>query len=39
MGGHLRSLSKVCKTMMKPGVKFLDLFIVKNIREITLFTA
>jgi len=27
-----------CKTIIKPGVKFLDLFILKNIRVITLFT-
>lgn len=38
-GFHLRSLPKVGRTIMKPGVKFLDLFILWNMRETTLLTA
>ena len=38
-GFHFRSLPKVWRTMIKPGVKFMDLFCLKNIRETTLFTA
>lgn len=37
-GFHLRSLPKVCKTIRKPGVKFLDLFICWNMRKTTLLT-
>ena len=35
-GFHLRSLPKVWRTMIQPGVKFLDLFILKNMWKITL---
>ena len=38
-GFHFKSLPKVWRTMIKPGVKFMDLFCLKNIRETTLFTA
>ena len=37
-GFHFRFLPKVFSTIINPGVKFLDLFIWKNIRETTLLT-
>lgn len=37
-GFHFRSLPKVCRTQMKPGVKSSDLFCLWNIRETTLLT-
>ncbi len=37
-GFHFKSLPKVWRTMIKPGVKFMYLFSLKNICETTLFT-
>ena len=33
-----KSLPNVCRTIINPGVKFLDLFILKNIFVMTLLT-
>lgn len=38
MGFHFKSLLKVWSTIRKPGVKFMDLFCLKNIWETTLLT-
>ena len=37
-GFHFKSLPKVWRTIIKPGVKSIEWFCLKNMREITLFT-
>lgn len=38
-GFHFKSLPKVCRTMIKPGVKFFEWLRLKNMRKITLLVA